>query len=105
MREARILLPKQTNDGRSNDGVRKTLVRFACQTFGGATVSTVEGAWVDPKTGDLYEEPSWAIDVAGEATEDNDDIVLHMGRVVIREGEQLAAYVRTFSGDVQIISA
>lgn len=102
MREARIILPKADNAGKSLDHAHAELAMMLCKAFGGATATDSNGMWVSP-SGKLYAEPGTAYDVAMEDKAENDvtlrSIAVRFGRLC----QQEAMYVRYASGAVEIV--
>lgn len=104
-REAMLICPKMDNAGNSLEAVRKHLVKELCKAFGGATVSEAQGAWVDPNSGELYDEPVWQI----VSAVDVDDLIAEMklrslAHWLCDAAQQLAVYLRQASGEVEIVT-
>lgn len=103
MREARIILPLSDNNGVSLREVHARLENTLCLHFGGATVMPMRGIWRDPETGWMYAEEGLAYDVAMEPSPANDATLIDVARRIGADAGQLAMFVRTADGTVNII--
>jgi hypothetical protein len=102
MREALIICPQHDNDGKSLQHVKHYAELALCKAFGGCTVSSAKGSWVDPQ-GNLISEPVWQLVAACDASADNARKLESVARYIGTEGKQQAVYLRYPSGDVQIL--
>lgn len=103
MREARIILPINDNNGNSLSFLHKSLAGELCRHFGGATATQSNGMWI-ADNGKLYDEPGIAYDIAMEPTRDNDAIMREIAVRFGRLAEQEAMYLRLADGQVDIIN-
>ena len=104
MREARITMPLvgQYLTTESSERIHKLLALRIAKRFGGYTATKGYGGWVDAR-GDLIEEGVMVYDIAATPDEAADRDVRELAEWAGRELKQEAVYVRTFSGDVEII--
>jgi len=103
MREALIVCPKNDNDGRPLPLVKKRAVRFLADTFGGCTVREAEGAWINPDTGDVQQEPVWEFTVACHDTVTVRSLLHSIAVEIGLQADQHSMYLRYPSGNVEII--
>lgn len=102
MREARIILPVNGNDGLSVEGAHKYLKMSLASEFGGFSAIKADGGWVD-NDGALQEEPVVIYDVAAPSGVLEDKLLHDIARVAGREAGQICVYVKDFSGNVELI--
>lgn len=102
MREARLILPVQGNDGQELLPFHLLLRRMLVRTWGGYNSSHVTGGWVD-HAGTLYEDEGIAYDVAMEPHEGNNQILRSLAVDFGSRMGQLGVYLRYPSGDVEIL--
>lgn len=105
LREAKILVPSVTNDGRSTEAARIEVAKRLAQAFGGVHGYEVSGGWRDPKTGQWYEDPCVALVTAC----DYDSIVFvdntlyDIACYACLAAEQEAIYLMYPSGEVVFV--
>ena len=104
MREARITMPlvgRYLTTERSERVHALLSIRIA-KRFGGYTATKGYGGWIDAH-GNMIEEGVMVYDIAATPDEAADRDVRELAEWAGRELKQEAVYVRTFSGDVEII--
>lgn len=102
MREALIILPQFDNDKHSLKHVRARLSKSLMHAFGGCTIRTAHGSWLDGH-GHPVIEPVWEIVAACDDTPANAAAIRALAIDAGHEGKQEAVYCRLPSGDVEII--
>jgi hypothetical protein len=102
MREARIILPVNDNEHHVLEEIHNKLRKMLCLSFGGYTAQSVYGGWVSD-TGEVFEEPSIAYDVAMDPDPAKEEALRNIAKQVGHEAKQLAMYVRHASGEVEIL--
>lgn len=103
MREALIILPQFANDHKTSlKPVRAKLSKALMHAFGGCTIRTAHGSWLDAK-GHPVVEPVWEIVAACDDTPANAQSIRALAIEAGHEGAQEAIYCRLPSGDVEII--
>ena len=102
MREALIICPQHDNEGNSLQRVKHYAELSLCKAFGGCTVSSAHGSWVDPN-GKLVSEPVWQLVSACEPSPENEAKLENIARYIGREGRQQAVYLRHANGNVSIL--
>ncbi len=104
MKEAKIILPQNDNDGNDLSAVHQKFGTALVEKFGGATVTFgLLGLWRDPE-GKTVSEP-----VAEYLVAMNDDAQSreHLREIALRlghEAKQKAIYIRHANGDVNFIN-
>jgi hypothetical protein len=102
MREARIILPRNGNNGESLNHVHAGLRRALCEAFGGCTAILVKGAWLDD-SGKLYDEEGIAYDIACVVSPETSSKLRTIAEHVAREASQICVYLRHSGGDVEFV--
>jgi hypothetical protein len=102
MREGLIIVPQHDNDGHSLQHVKHYAELALAKSFGGVTVNSAKGSWVNPR-GELVTEPVWQMTVAYDPTPANDAKLASVARYVGHEGKQHSVYLRYADGAVQIM--
>lgn len=103
MREAMIILPHFENDQRTSlKHVRGVIAKSLMRAFGGCTIRTAHGSWLDSK-GHAVIEPVWEMVAACADTPANAQSIRALAIEAGRLGKQAAVYCRLPSGDVEII--
>lgn len=103
MREALIICPKNDNNGNPLPHIKRKAVRFLSDNFGGCTVREAEGAWVNPDTDDVQEEPVWELTVACSDTDSVRSLLRSIAVEIGVQADQHSMYIRYPSGDVEIV--
>jgi len=101
LREAKIIVPNYTNDGRPLGALQAEVGRRLHKAFGGMHTFPVSGIWTDPKDGQEYAEGSFAFITA--ATPDIpyvDEQLRQIALYAAQEGQQEAIYLQLPSGRV-----
>lgn len=102
MREAMVILPQFDNQHRPLKHVRAMLTKRLMRAFGGCTVRSAHGSWLDDK-GHPVIEPVWEIVTACDDTPTNAAAIRASALQAGEMAEQQAMYCRYPSGDVEII--
>lgn len=102
MREAMIILPQFDNDKQPLKSVRAHLARALMHAFGGCTITTAHGSWLDDK-GHPVIEPVWQLVSACDDTKANVQSIRALAIDAGHKAKQAAMYIRLPSGDVEII--
>jgi hypothetical protein len=102
MREAMIIVPQFDNDHAPLKHVRAVVAKRLMAAFGGCTIRTAHGSWLDSK-GHAVIEPVWEIVAACEDTPANVHALRATAIDAGHMGKQEAVYCRFPSGDVEII--
>lgn len=103
MREALIILPQFANDGRTPlKHVRAVISKRLMKAFGGCTIRTAHGSWLDGN-GHPVVEPVWEIVCACDDTPANAAAIRATAVDAGKLAGQQAMYCRLPSGDVEII--
>ncbi len=102
MREAMIILPQFDNDHKPLKPVRAHIAKALMHAFGGCTIRTAHGSWLDAK-GHPVIEPVWELVAACDDTPANAHAIRALAVEAGHEGKQQAIYCRLPSGDVEII--
>lgn len=103
LREAKILIPSVTNDGRSTEAARIEVAKRLAQAFGGAHVYDVTGAWLDPKTGKWYNDLCRAFVTACDDTVNSANTLYSIACYACLASEQEAIYLKFPSGAVLFV--
>ena len=98
MREGLITLPR-TVDTKYHGILSSKLV----DAFGGFTAIESRGAWRDPKSGVIFDEPVVQYVVAYEPNFKNNEDLAEIAKWVLTATDELAVYLRFADGDVKII--
>lgn len=104
LRNAFLTFPLNDNAGLALPFVHSMLRLDLCKAFGGVTVSTAQGSWIDSATGREYHEP---VNLYKIAAEWNADQVAALRTLAARYGalaEQLAVMVELADGRVEFIN-
>jgi hypothetical protein len=99
MKEARIIIPRETNDGKPVS--LDTYERALCAYFGGFTRTDGQGGFMGVSL--VYHEPVAIYDVAMKDTRRENDKLQALAERVKRELDQEAVYIRDTRGDVHFI--
>lgn len=103
LREAKILVPSVTNDGRSTEAARIEVAKRLAQAFGGVHGYEVMGGWRDPKTGQWYEDPCVALVTACDDTVNSANTLYSISCYACVASEQEAIYLMFPSGAVLFV--
>lgn len=103
MRESLLVVPTHDNNGVPlGNEILKTAKRLAKQ-FGGVTSVRANGMWIDPATGNLYDEEIVQLFSAYDETKpQNDACLAEIADWTRANARQLAIYVRYASGNVEV---
>lgn len=103
MREAKIIVPDRSSDGRYLPGyVRSRITLAMLDAFGGYTENFARGAWRGPDQ--TFSEPVSVYTIAMEPTKENDDKLKIIAEMVRALAEQESVYYVTADGEVHFHS-
>lgn len=99
MREGKIILPMQDNNGKRLSAEHNALLRELCDEFGGATMSKAIGSWVDNEQ--MQTEDVAVYVVAGHVSDNAalERLALKYGRMCRQKG----MYLVYFDGAAEIL--
>lgn len=104
LRESEIIVPVTDNNGQSLASLRDSIALSLSDAFGGVTMRESFGAWRD-STGKLYSEKVCELISAAPVSVESDSVLRRLASRLLRDGHQLAAYVKFPDSHVEIIEA
>jgi hypothetical protein len=103
MREALLVCPKATNNGKPLTGLLDDVAGKLIRAFGGCTIREATGCWLDEASGKVFRDNVWECVAACDVNPNNDTILRSIAEFIGWRGEQLAVYIRYSSGNVEIL--
>jgi hypothetical protein len=100
LREARIILPVQDNDGHPLAGIHAVLQSRLIEAFGGYTAIDCRGGWQSPN-GTLHNDPGTAYDIACADDPSTEATLRALAHLLLIGTLQEAIYLRLPSGAVE----
>ncbi len=103
MREMRLIVPKDDNDGRSLDDLHRTVHERLAQAFNGFTEMSATGVWVCPASGEVVREPVVSYTIAVHDRQGEAQVLLLAEWIAIEAGQD-AIYLRLRDGTVKFVT-
>lgn len=102
MREGKVIIPITGNSGECLSAVHTWLARGIIKMFGGVTVTEGVGAWINPDTGVLHNDPVKVFHVAATNSTTNNDRIRSLAILAGGKAREHAVYFVGFDGNVSI---
>ncbi len=102
-REARIIVPRNDNDGRPLGAVIAAFESMCCRQFGGFTRAESFGVWFDNSAQRVIAESVFAYDIACDLSSDTAVKLRHLAVNLLRDARQSAIYLRYPNGVIEIV--
>ena len=104
MREAKITLPKQDHSGKYMADAHSDLHNMIVEHFGGYTLTEGHGVWVNPETGERFQDEVFQYHIAMWPDMDSKCLLTTIAEYLLTSTDQHCIYVVHADGTVQFVS-